>query len=269
LVETLVASGLEVHDHGDLSHQVWHPDRAHRFAQNVEEVTESLVELADRLFPLVNRGDLLLVLGGNCTIALGVLAALHRLEAGSPVLLYVDRDYDMNTPKSTTDGTLDWMGMAHALDLPGCINALIDALGHRPLLSPDRVSWVGVDARRATEWERQQADRLGLKVITSDELAADPVGSADEALSYLPVGPLAVHLDVDVFDFIDAPLAENADGRNSGPSLDQGTQALAQAARDHRMRALSIGELNPTRCVGDPDAIPRFVKAVAEVLAAR
>jgi arginase len=52
------------------------------------------------------------VLGGNCTIALRVMAALWRLDAGTPGLLYVDRHYDLNTPESTTDGALDWMGLA-------------------------------------------------------------------------------------------------------------------------------------------------------------
>ncbi len=266
LADALSASGLEVHDAGDLSHQVWAPDRDHPLAQNVGQVIESLVELCDRLVPLLTRGDLLLVVGGNCTIALGVVAALHRIDEGLPVLLYVDRDYDMNTPDTTADGTLDWMGMAHALDLPGCVDALVEALRPRPLLFPDRVAWLGVG--RGTEWERRQAGRLRLQVATSDELSADPVGSANDALAYLPTGPLAVHMDVDVLDFIDAPLAENADGRNSGPSLDQMVQALVQAARDPRMRALSLGEINPTRCSGDPAALPRFVRAIARVLSA-
>jgi hypothetical protein len=34
------------------------------------------------------------------------------------------------------------------------------------------------------------------------------------------------------------------------------------------MRALSIGELNPTRCAGDPDALPRLVSSIARILAA-
>ena len=88
------------------------------------------------------------------------------------------------------------------------------------------------------------------------------------ALSHLPPGPLAVHVDVDVLDFTDAPLAENTDGRNTGPTLDQTTQALTAAARDQRMRALSIGELNPTRCAGDPAALARFVTSITRVLAA-
>ena len=36
--------------------------------------------------------------------------------------LYLDRHYDLNTPESTTDGALDWMGLAHALALPGCLD---------------------------------------------------------------------------------------------------------------------------------------------------
>jgi arginase len=71
-----------------------------------------------------------------------------------------------------------------------------------------------------------------------------------------------------VLDFIDAPLAENTDCRNTGPTLDQITQALMAAARDHRMRVLSIGELNPTRCAGDPEALARFVTSITRVLAA-
>src|SRR5580692_1355728 len=214
LVEALVAAGREVRDGGDLPLQVWRPDRDHPRAQNADQVTDCLRELAERLGPLLADDDMVLVLGGNCTIALAVIAALRRLRAGPPGLLYVDRHYDLNTPQSITDGALDWMGLAHALALPGCVDDLADAFG------------------------------------------------------YLPPGPLAVHIDVDVLDFTDAPLAENTDGRNSGPTLDQAGEALRVAARDPRLRSLSIGELNPTRSAGDPEAIPRFVDVLAGVLAA-
>jgi arginase len=268
LLEQLIASGLEVHDDGDLPHQAWSPDRDHPLAQNADQATVSVQQLADRLYPLLARGDIALVLGGNCTIALGVVAALWLLGAGPPGLLYVDRHYDINTPESTTDGALDWMGLAHALALPGCMDTLTGAFGRRPLLGADQVAWLGVEPAIATQWEREQAARLGLHVTTSQALAADPAASALTALSQLPAGPLALHLDVDVMDFIDAPLAENTDCRNTGPTLDQAAEALMAAAGDQRMRALSIGELNPTRCAGDPDALPRFVSSIARILAA-
>jgi arginase len=268
LVGRLAGSGIEVHDDGDLPHQVWRPDRDHPLAQNVDQVTTSLQQLAGRLGPLLARGDLALVLGGNCTIALGVMAALRRLDAGVPGLLYLDRHYDMNTPETTMDGALDWMGMAHALALPGCVDTVADAFGPRPLLEPHQVAWLGVEPSVTTDWEREQAGRLGLHMTTSEALAADPAGAAQAALDRLPPGPLAVHMDVDVLDFIDAPLAENTDCRNTGPTLDQAVAALQRAARDPRVRALSFGELNPTRCAGDPDALPRFVAAIARVVTA-
>src|ERR1700761_9330546 len=267
LLKRLMESGLEVHDGGDLPHQVWSPDRDHPLAQNVDQATASLRQLADRLEPLLGRGDLALVLGGNCTIVLGGMAGLRRLGGGAPGLLSLDRHYDINTPESTTDGALDWMGLAHALALPGCVDTLADAFGPRPLLEASQVAWLGEEPSVATDWERAQADRTALQVTTSEALVADPAGAARGALDQLPPGPLAVHIDVDVLDFIDAPLAENTDCRNTGPTLDQAVAALQVAARDPRVRSLPIGELNPPRCAGTPDALPRFADSIARVLA--
>lgn len=266
LMTALSASGLEVQDEGDLPLQIWSPDRINPRAQNIEQVIESILELTERVTPLLVRGDIVLILGGNCTVALGVVAALRRVSADPVGVLYVDRNYDINTPESTSDGALDWMGMAHALSLPGSLDVLVDALGPRPLLEPSQVAWLGIDDRFATEWEQAEARRLELQVISSFALAHDPVSSAFESLNYLPAGPLAVHLDVDVLDFVDAPLAENTDGRNTGPTLDQAALALGMAAKDARFRTLSIGELNPTRSAGDPQAIPRFIATITSVL---
>jgi arginase len=266
LIDTLVGAGLDVHDNGDLPTQIWQPDRAHPYAQNVAQVVTCLQALTVRIGPLLAAGDTILVLGGNCTIALAVMAGLQQLDVGVPGLLYVDRQFDLNTPVSTTDGALDWMGLAHGLSLPGCVDDLAGAFGRRPLLLPKQVAWLGVDSSLATEWEREQALRLGLHVSSSESFSTDPTGTAASALHALPPGPLAVHVDVDVLDFTDAPLAENTDGRNTGPTLDQLGQALRLAATDSRLRALSIGELNPTRAAGDPGAILRFIDVIAATL---
>jgi arginase len=266
LIDALRGAGVPVEDLGDLPKQIWRPDRVNPQAQNVGEVVACLRELVTRLGPLLAEGRTGLVLGGNCTIALAVMAALQRAGGGTPGLLYLDRQYYLNTPESTADGALDWMGLAHAFALPGCVDAVADAFGPRPLLVPDQVAWLGVEAGLATGWEREQAARLGLHVASSEELAGDPAAVTASALSVLPSGPLAIHLDVDVLDFTDAPLAENTDGRNSGPTLDQLGEALDVAARDPRLRVLSVGELNPTRSAGDPAAIPRFIDTLVRAL---
>ncbi len=154
----LIAAGLEVRDEGDLPVQVWKPDREHPLAQNAGPATESLRQLAGRLGPVLARGDFALVLGGNCTIALAVMAALRRLEAGAPGLLYADRHYDLNTPDSTTDGALDWMGLAHALALPGCVDVLTDA--YRPGRCWSHTRWhvLGVQPLDAVSARRRTSD---------------------------------------------------------------------------------------------------------------
>ena len=267
LVQSLSGAGHEATDRGDLLEQVWHPDRDHPRAQNAAEVVEGLRQLTEALRAPLVEDDVVLVLGGNCTVTLAVMAALAELSSDPPGLAYVDRHFDLNTPESTTDGALDWMGLGHALDLPGSLDELAGAFGARPLMEASQVAWLGVDAALARDWEREQASRLELVVQSLAELAADPQHAAATALAALPRGPLAVHLDVDVLDFTDAPLAENTDGRNSGPTLDQLEAALLRLSSDPRFRVLSIGELNPTRSAGDPDAIPRFVKTIAKALA--
>lgn len=263
LVEALTGAGLDVRDAGDLTEQVWAPDRADRLAQNLGQVTDSVRELAAAVPGLVAGGRRLLVIGGNCLVALGAVAGLG---AGCG-LLYVDRHFDMNTPESTAEGALDWMGVAHALDLPGCRDLLAGAFDARPVLEPGRLAFLGVDPTAATDFEREQVAGLGIGVTAQVELVADPAAAAAAALRALPDVPLVVHVDVDVLDFVDAPLAENTDGRVGGPTLDQLEAALGVAVADPRWRALTVGELNPTRSAGDPQAVPRFVSALARILA--
>ncbi|WP_144120989.1 arginase family protein [Catellatospora sichuanensis] len=265
LIDQLRAAGRQVRDAGDGPVQVWSPDRPHPYAQNLAAVVEAVVAVADQVAAALAADADVLVLGGNCTVALGVMKALtaHDPDAG---LLYVDRHFDLNTPQSTTDGALDWMGLAHALDLPGAAEPLVSALGRRPLLTPGQVYFLGVEFAAATSWERERVERLGLQWCSSAALAAAPSAQATRALDVLPSAGMAVHLDVDVLDFTDAPLAESTDGRNSGPSLDRISAALRIACRDHRFRVLSIGELNPTRAVGCPEVLDRFVGCIRNAL---
>ncbi|WP_306894611.1 arginase family protein [Agromyces albus] len=268
LLAALSAVGHEVHDAGDLPMQTWAPDREHRYAQNLEQVVASLRALAQAVPSLLSGDDRLLVLGGNCTIALGVCGGLREVGE-EPGLVYFDRHFDLNTPESTTDGTFDWMGVAHALALPGAVDELVDAFGDRPLLAPERIAYLGVDPEGSTTWERRQVDVLGLAVVPQAELVSSPGAAAAKAMSALPEGPFAVHLDVDVLDFIDAPIAENVNGRNTGPTLEQLGEALAELWRNPACRALSIGELNPVHAAADPTALTRFVETLTRALAPR
>jgi arginase len=264
LVEALRAAGRDVVDAGDGPLQVWRPDRENPRTMNLPQVVESVQAVASAVAEAINADADVLVIGGNCTVALGVLSALRAGESG---LLYVDRHFDLNTPHSTSDGALDWMGMAHALDLPGAAPELASAFGRRPLLTPAQVWFAGIDPSAATAFENEQAEQLELHWCSSEDLMRQPAVVVADALEFLPAGPLAVHVDVDVLDFTDAPLSENTDGRNTGPSLAVLTQVLELACHDPRFRVLSIGELNPAHAAGDPDSLLRFIAMLATALA--
>jgi arginase len=158
------------------------------------------------------------------------------------------------------------MGLAHALDLPGSRDEFAGAFATRPVLDPQRLALLGTDPTQATDFEREQVAALKVSVTTQEELVADPSAAAAAALRALPEAPFAVHVDVDVLDFVDAPLAENTSGRNIGPTLDQLGAALNVIVADPRWRALSIGELNPTRAAGDPATLTRFIGTLADVI---
>lgn len=265
LVDRLADGGRNVRDAGDGPFQIWAPDPTHPRAQNLDAVVHSVQAVAEQVGAALDQHADVLVLGGNCTVALGVMDALLQRdpEAG---MLYIDRQFDLNTPHSTSDGALDWMGLAHGLDLPGCTEPLTTAFHRCPLLRPDQLYLLGVQVDLATDWERQQATQLGLRWCSHHALANEPDVRVADALAALPAGSLAVHFDVDALDFIDTPLSENTDGRNSGPTLRAVRRVLDAACHDSRFRVLSIGELNPSRAAGLPQVLNDFVSTLQSAL---
>jgi arginase len=268
LLEALAGVGADVVDAGDLTVRAWAPDRVNRRAQNLGSVVEATRELAGAASTLLAESDLLVVLGGSCTVAVGVCAAVAG-RGDRPRVVYIDRHLDLNTPRSTVEGSFSWMGMAHALGLEGAAAELVAATQHGPVLHPSDLVYLGVDIAQATDAERSTARELGISIVPQAELVARPRDAARAAKQALDPGPFVVHVDVDVLDFIDAPIAENVNGRNSGPTLAQLGHALVELVRHPDCRALSIGQLDPAHAASDPTAIPRLVDVVAAAVGAR
>ncbi len=259
LLEALSATGLEVVDAGDLTMRPWRPDPRHPFAQNVDEEAEATAELAAAAGTLLGKGRRLLVLGGSCVVAIGVCAGM-RIAGARPQLVYLDRHLDLNTPASTTEGSLSWMGMAHALGLEGAVPELMDAAGRSPILAPADLVYLGADLTDGTtQWERDQIEALGIEIVGQAAMCADPTRAATRARGHLADEPYVVHLDVDVLDFLDAPIAENVNGRNSGPTISALGRSLAVLIGDPQCWGLSIGQLDPNHAASDPTALPRLI----------
>ena len=147
--------------------------------------------------------------------------------------------------------------MAHALGVGGAAAELVHATGHGPVLRPSDRVYLGTDLDQTTDGERQHLAALAVTVAPQVDLTENPRGAASTALQALSDGPFFVHLDVDVLDFLDLPVAENVNGRNSGPSLAQLEPALAELWSRPDCLGLSIGQVDPGHAASDPTALDR------------
>jgi len=259
----LQALGNNVIDRGDVAGFRWRPDRGSPRAQHVETVARVARDVAQRVERSVRDGRVL-VLGGDCTVGVGTVAGLRAARGTAPGLIYLDMHPDLNVPTSTVDGALDWMGLAHMLAIDGTCPPLRDVGGTPPLLQPHDVVLLGYDERPATPHERETVARLHIRSETMAALQADPGAAARRALDALADHEaLAVHFDVDVVNFVDAPLSENIE-RARGATLDQALAALAVLLGDPRVAALTVTELNPDHA--DDETLQRFVAGLAAAL---
>ncbi len=76
-----------------------------------------------------------------------------------------------------------------------------------------------------------------------------------------------MHFDVDVVEFTDAPLSENV-GRGEGVPLDAALAAFAVLARDPRLAAVTLTELNPLHGEEDGASLGRLVEGLGAALGA-
>jgi arginase len=153
----------------------------------VEAVRWSVVSiLTDDRFPLI--------VGGDCPVLLGCLAAFGSAETRG--LLFVDGHEDAYPPERSTTGEAADMELGFALGLvdtpwwPGSVD-------DPPLVSLQHAWLLGPRDRAALEAEGGVSLSGRARFVNDRRLAADPAGSAREAVASLPQ-PWWFHLDLDV-----------------------------------------------------------------------
>ena len=102
------------------------------------------------------------------------------------------------------------------------------------------------------------SDTQASVLIIDDE---EIIREALEALA--ECAEIVVHFDVDVLDFLDAPLAENTD-RAPGLPLSSAGIILEELFVHPRTRALTVTEFNPHH--GDAATTARLVQTIAGAL---
>ncbi len=264
LVDRLRAEGLDVSDLGDLPPASFHPDTEHASRQNLSLVLDVARQAANRVEQAVASGRLPLVLGGDCTLSLGVIAGLlrHQPRLG---LLYFDGDVDLNIPETTRSGIFDGMVMAHIL---GRGAPELTGIGpRRPLLSDQDVVLFGydVDSGWVDPPELEALERSRMSKYPLARVQSNPAEAARDALLHLEdrSDAFLVHFDVDVMDFAAADVPHP-----HGLDLDSTFAALRIFASAPQCVGLVVTEFNAER---DPEGVhaERLVRGLVETLGAR
>ncbi len=265
LIDRLIAAGLTVSDRGDVVTEVFAVDHTNPTCRNFPAVLRTTRRVADVVSSVVADGAVPLVLGGDCTITVGVVAGVRRIRPDAG-LFYFDGDADLATPEATSSGVLDAMGIAHLIGLTD--NELAHLGGPRTVLPSGRLVLFGIDETDPESFrEKVLRDHPDLRWYPDHVVRSDPAASARKALDGLSTGAgMILHFDVDAVDSGDLPLA-NYPHYGTGVSLDAAAKALAVAAAAPDLTAIVLTEVNPTH---DPDGqqLRRYVDAVGGALVA-
>jgi arginase len=172
-----------------------------------ERMAVLYAEVAAAVESEVRAGRVPIVVSGDCTTSLGVVAGLQR-AGRDPHVVWFDGHADVQTPETTSSGYLGGFPVRQLVG--GSDRSAPDRLGLRPVPEEDVVL---VDARDQDPPEVEYLARAGIRQV--------PVEGLGDAL---PPAPVYLHVDVDVTNPDDLPgLMIPAPG---GPSLARVTAAV-------------------------------------------
>ena len=266
LIAELRRQGLTVRDLGDLPRERFAPDRRCRSARNVAAVTRVATSTMRAVEVALAADAQPLVIGGDCSIALGVTAALSARHDNLG-LVYFDGHADLNTPATSPSGILDTMGLAHILGIDGTVPELTGIGPRCPLLNARDVAVFGANPTSMNPSEVADLARREIATWTLEAVHANPRRAAAEAIGAIGghARPFSVHFDVDVVDFADLPLA-NVAQFGEGLPFDDAIAALAAFASAPGFAALTVAEVNPSHGDEEGEDLRRLVRAIAAVL---
>ena len=194
LLDALGRDG-DVRDYGDVTLPDPSPERdAETHLIDPRGLATMVARVRDAIVSILSSGHFPLVIGGDCPILLGCLAAGG--EHGSLGLLFVDGHEDAYLPERSRTGEAADMELAFALGMVD-VSWSPELAGILPLVAPTDVRVLG--ARDAGTLEAEGVPSIGdrLPVVDGGRLVADPAGETDAACASLTV-PWWLHLDLDV-----------------------------------------------------------------------
>lgn len=201
-----------------------------------------------------------LVVGGDCSVLLGIFAAL-RAHVGPAGLWFLDGHPDyLDGAASETGETAD---MDLALLTGAGAEALVSIAGTPPMVRPEDVVLLGHRTRDLDQASAAEVARLppALRAVDAEAVAADPSRAGRDAVRWLGhAGHGAwLHLDLDVLDPRSLPAVTYP--QPGGLGWEQLAAALRPLAHSPRLLGVSIADFRPDL---DPDG--SFARRIVDTL---
>jgi len=194
-----------------------------------------------------------IVIGGDCSITVGALAALTG-GTDDLAVVWCDAHPDLHTPATSPSGAFSGMALRAALG-HGAADLILN-----PGLDPERVVLVG--ARSVDAGEEQALADLPLRRVAASDLS--DAGVLAEAVAATGARRVYVHIDVDVID--PSELGGISDPAPFGAAVAELTAAIKGLRERMPLAGATLAGFaprSPADAVHDLGSLLRLVGAVA------
>jgi arginase len=216
LRELHLVERLRAHDLGDVTSDVPYRDRERPEGRvrNEDDVVAYSQALGSRIAEVSARHEFVVLLGGDCSILLGVLAGLRRAR-GAVGLAYIDAHADFASLEESPSRSACSMNLALAVGR-GYDGPLSHLAADSALVEERHVAHLGRRDEDDTAYGSAALRRSGIADLPARAVRArSPAAAAADALARATAAPggFWIHLDVDVLDpalmpAVDSPLPD-------------------------------------------------------------
>jgi arginase len=250
--EAGLADGLAARDVGDVEAAVDDPNRDPETGViGFGQIAEASSKIRSAVGAVLERGERPLVVGGDCTILIGTLAAA-RERLGRTGLAFLDGHVDYFGGETSPSGEAADMDLAFVSGYGP--QGLSDLAGRPPIVWPGDVVVMGhrADLDEDTRREAALVDERTQLVEASAINRGDPQRLGRYVVERLEAqaGRFWVHFDVDVFD--EEEMAAVTYPQPDGLSWEQVETLLRPLVSSPALVGLSIADFVPDK---DPDGV--------------
>lgn len=211
---------------------------------NTEALADFSVTLSNAITPIISQGRFAFVLGGDCSILLGIMSGLKSI--GSYGLMFIDAHADFYQPEKSTTGEAADMDLAL---VTGRGPELLTNINHlKPYVNDGNVIHIGQrDWHETKKYNSQDIKESGIECFDLEMIREKGIEKIVEdvltRIQSLPLKGFWIHFDTDVLDDAINPAVDYR--LPGGLSFAEAEYLLQKLIGTGRMAGISITIFNP------------------------